>query len=113
MMKAIERLYEKDNYTIQRSISLEDTLYTRLKKFVEKKYDASISDIINICIEHYINKNEIKYIPKDKDEITIYRSVMIRKKNLDVLTKINNKTGISTTRLINMAIKQFLDEYDK
>ena len=38
---------------------------------------------------------------------------MIRKKNVDVLTKINNKTGISTTRLINIAIKQFLDEYDK
>lgn len=112
-MKAIERLYEKDNYTIQRSVNLEDTLYTRLKELVEKKYDASISDIINVSIEHYINRNEIKYVPKDKDEITIYRSVMIRKKNFDTLTEISNKTGIFVTRLINMAIKQFLDEYDK
>ena len=31
-MSSINRLYKKDNYTIQKSINLEDGLYTRLKE---------------------------------------------------------------------------------
>ena len=45
---AIDRLYKKSNYMIQKSIDLEDTLYTRLKEIVAKDYDATISDIINV-----------------------------------------------------------------
>ena len=31
-MSAIDRLYKKNNYTIQKCISLEDTLYSKLKR---------------------------------------------------------------------------------
>ena len=31
-MSAIDRLYKKSNYTVQKSINLEDRLYTRLKR---------------------------------------------------------------------------------
>ena len=112
-MNAINRLYTKDNYTIQKSINLEDSLYTELKKIIDNDYDATISDMVNICIEEFVNKNNIKYYAKPEDEICIYRSIMIRKKNLDNLTKINKETGISVTRLINIAIKEFLKNYKK
>ena len=46
-------------------------------------------------------------------EILIYRSIMLRKENVDALTKINRERGISVTRLINISIKEFLDRYDK
>ena len=45
-MSAIDRLYKKSNYTIQKSINLEDRLYTKLKEIVDKEYDATISDIV-------------------------------------------------------------------
>ena len=35
-MSAIDRLYKKSNYTVQKSINLEDRLYTRLKEIVDK-----------------------------------------------------------------------------
>ena len=54
-MSAIDRLYKKDNYTIQKSINIEDKLYTKLKKLVEKEYDATVSDIVNVCIEDLIS----------------------------------------------------------
>ena len=38
---------------------------------------------------------------------------MLRKENVDALTKINRERGISVTRLINISIKEFLDRYDK
>lgn len=110
-MSAIDRLYKKDNYTIQKSINLEDTLYTELKKIVDKEFDATISDVVNACVEDLISKDNIKYYAKPEEEITIYRSVMLRRKNVEALNKINRETGISVTRLINMAIKEFLDNY--
>ena len=112
-MSAINRLYKKDNYTVQKSMNLEDKLYTRLKEITNNEYDATISDVINACVEDLISSENIKYYAKPEGEITIYRSIMLRKDNVEALNKVNRETGISVTRLINMAIKQFIDEYDK
>ena len=112
-MSAIDRLYKKSNYTIQKSINLEDRLYTKLKEIVDKEYDATISDIVNVCIEDLISSGNIKYYAKPADEITIYRSVMIRKENVEAMNKITKETGISLTRLVNIAMKEFLDKHQK
>ncbi len=112
-MSSIDRLYKKDNCTIQKSINLEDKLYTKLKQIVENEYDATVSDIINVCIEDLIYKGNIKYYAKPDGEITIYRSVMIRKDNVEALNKITQETGISLTRLVNIAMKEFIIAYDK
>lgn len=112
-MSAIDRLYKKSNYTVQKSINLEDRLYTRLKEIVDKDYDATISDMINVCIEDLLSTGSVKYYAKPGDEITIYRSVMIRKENAEALNKITQETGISLTRLVNIAMKEFLDKYNK
>ena len=112
-MNAIDKLYKKGNYTIQKSINLEDKLYTRLKEVTEKEYDATISEVVNICIEELVSKDNIKYYSKPEGEIVIYRSVMVRRENVEALNRINKRTGISVTRLINIAIKEFLDKYNK
>lgn len=112
-MSAIDRLYKKDNSTVQKSINLEDKLYTELKQLVEKEYDATISDVINVCIEDLISSGNIKYYAKPEGEITIYRSIMIRKENVKALNNITKETGISLTRLVNIAMKEFLDNYNK
>lgn len=109
-MNAKNKLYEKNNYTIQKCVNIEDTLYTQLKELINKKYDATISDLINVAIENFINNNNIKYYPKPKNEILIYRSIMLRKQNIEALQKINTETGIAVSRLINLSIKEFLDK---
>jgi len=108
-MGAIDKLYKKDNYTIQKSINIEDKLYTRLKEIVESEYDATISDIINVCIEDLVSRGKVRYYAKPEGEINIYRSVMIRKENVEAMNKITKETGISLTRLVNIAMKEFLD----
>ncbi len=112
-MSAIDRLYKKNNSTVQKSINLEDKLYTNLKQIVENEYDATISDVINACIEDLISSGNVKYYAKPEGEITIYRSIMIRKENVKALNKITKETGISLTRLVNIAMKEFLDNYNK
>ena len=50
-MDVEEKLYLKENKKIQKCVNLDDNLYDKLKELSEKKYDATISEIINICIE--------------------------------------------------------------
>ncbi|MCI8518595.1 MAG: hypothetical protein HFJ51_00165 [Clostridia bacterium] len=112
-MSSPSRLYRKQNYTIQKSINLEDKLYTKLKYIAETEYDATISEVINVCIENLLAKKIIKYYPKPEGEIIIYRSIMIRKENEEALRGVNLEKGISVTRLINTAIKEFIEEHEK
>ena len=112
-MSAIDRLYSINNKTVKKSINIDDTLYKRLMRYTKKNYDATISDMINVCIEDLLSTGSVKYYAKPEDEITIYRSVMIRKENAEALNKITQETGISLTRLVNIAMKEFLDKYNK
>lgn len=112
-MSAIDRLYSINNKTVKKSINIDDSLYKRLMKYTKKNYDATISDMINVCIEDLLSTGSVKYYAKPEDEITIYRSVMIRKENAEALNKITQETGISLTRLVNIAMKEFLDKYNK
>ena len=112
-MSAVDRLYSINNKTVKKSINIDDSLYKRLMRYTKKNYDATISDMINVCIEDLLSTGSVKYYAKPEDEITIYRSVMIRKENAEDLNKITQETGISLTRLVNIAMKEFLDKYNK
>lgn len=112
-MSAIDRLYSINNKTVKKSINIDDSLYKRLMRYTKKNYDATISDMINVCIEDLLSTGSVKYYAKPEDEITIHRSVMIRKENAEALNKITQETGISLTRLVNIAMKEFLDKYNK
>lgn len=112
-MSAIDRLYSIDNKTIKKTINIEDRLYNKIMKFTKENYDATFSEIINVCIEEYVERNRPSFYEKPKLETVTYRSMMIRKENLINLQKIHKKTGISVTRLLNGAVKEFLEHYDK
>lgn len=112
-MSATSRLYLIKNKTIKKTINIEDDLYKRLMKYVKKTYDATFSEIINVCIEDYIEKNKPSFYEKPKNETVTYRSIMIRKENLANLKQMHKQTGISVTRLLNGAVKEFLEEHEK
>lgn len=111
-MSAINRLYAINNKTVKKTVNIEDKLYNQLMKFTKKNYDATFSKVINVCIEEYIERNNPSFYEKPKLETVTYRSIMIRKENLKDLQKMYKKTGISVTRLLNCAVKEFLDKYD-
>ena len=106
------RLYLKANYTMQKSVNLDDRLYTRIKEIADYDLDASLSDLVNVCIEEMLLKGRVFYYPKPYGEIALYRSLMLRKDNLRRLEEIKNIRGFSITRMINLAIKEFITRYD-
>ena len=111
-MSAIDRLYSINNKTVKKSINIDDSLYKKLMKFTKKNYDATFSEVMNVCIEEYVYENNPSFYEKPENETVTYRSIMIRKENLNNLQKLHKKTGISVTRLLNCAVKEFLEKYD-
>lgn len=112
-MSAIDKLYSISNKTVKKTINIEDGLYNKIMEFTKKNYDATFSEIINICIEEYVERNKPSFYEKPKRETVTYRSMMIRKENLANLEKMHKALGISVTRLLNGAVKEFLEHYDK
>ena len=111
-MQPIERLYKKDEI-VPRSLHIEEQLYLKIQELSENVYDASVSKLINICVETMLqDEDNIKYYKKPQGTDSIYRSILFRKTFYDKLIEIRGKTGISFSRLVNGSIKQFLEKYE-
>lgn len=108
-MKIRDKLYAINNKTISKSVNIDDTLYDEIKKLTFEVYDAKISDVINVAIEEYIERNNPNFYGKLENETVTYRNLMLRKDNIKKLNDYHKNTGISFTRLVNGAIKEFLD----
>ena len=50
-MSAINRLYNINNRTTKKSVNIDDSLYKKLIYFTQNKFDATVSDLINVAIE--------------------------------------------------------------
>ena len=58
-MSAINRLYNINNRTTKKSVNIDDSLYKKLIYFTQNKFDATVSDLINVAIEDYSAKNNL------------------------------------------------------
>lgn len=111
-MIAREKLYKKENNTISKTINVEDKLYNQITKLLAKQYDCTTSDLINVAIEEYITKDSPTYYGKPENESVSYRNFRLRKENIEKLNEISKKTRISFTRLVNGAIKEFIESFE-
>lgn len=110
-MRAIDRLYKREEI-VSRSLHIDEDLYTQVQNLSETVFDASVSKIINVCVENTLMKNKpITFYKKKKDTESIYRSVLFRKSFYEKLIEIKDTTGISFSRLVNGCIKDFLEDY--
>lgn len=66
-MNIRDKLYKIDNKTVPKSINIDDSLYEKIREATEKVYDAKLSDIINIAIEEYVERNNPTYYAKPKN----------------------------------------------
>lgn len=108
-MNIRDKLYKRDNKTISKSINIDDSLYEKIRNATENIYDAKLSDVINVAMEEFIERNNPTYYAKPKTESVTYRNLMLRKNNIKKFNEYHQKTGISFTRLVNGAIKEFFE----
>lgn len=108
-MEIRDKLYKYNNPIIAKTINIDDSIYNKFKDLSEKVYDATISEIINIAIEEYIKRDKPNFYGKTEKETVTYRSIRLRKTNVVKLNEYSKRTGISFTRLVNGALKEFLE----
>ena len=80
-------------------------MYVKPKDEISIKHSLLIRDLI----KEYIKRNKQNFYGKTENETVIYRAVRLRKLSVDKLDEYSKKTGISFTRLVNGALKEFLD----
>lgn len=79
----------------------------------ENIYDASISKLVNACIDELIETENVKLYPRESGELYIKHSLLLRRYSLNNLEDLKQKYGVSVYKLVNIAIKNALEELDK
>lgn len=64
-MSVLDRFWAKDEL-VQKTIEIESSLYYEIEFLSENVYDASISKIINACIDELIETENVKLYTKEK-----------------------------------------------
>lgn len=101
----------EDTNTIQRVFDLDDDLYTRIENIAESKYHKSVSAIINACILELAETEDVK-LYKNQNEFLVKHSVILRKKTLDELYRLKDIYKVPIYRLINIAMRNAIDELE-
>jgi len=99
----------RDNL-LSKTLSIDISLYEKLEFLSKNKYDASISKLVNACLEALIRDQKIDLYKRNKGEIVVSRSFLIKKTTYENLIKLKNEYGISLTKLINISIFNALVE---
>lgn len=111
-MEWYERFYKKEKWC-KKSVELEGSLYERLKEISSYELEASVNKIIDACIDDLKVQDRITLYKKDKTEINIIRSIIIRESMYKKLEKLREKYDVSIYKLLNIAIKEGIEKYEK
>ena len=110
-MGFIDKRFQQREKKHRRNYEIEDRLYTELEN-LSKIYDASVPDLINASVEYLIETENIAVYKKDKYEITPTHTILMRESNLVGLEELKAKYGVSIYRLVNIAIRNVLQEIE-
>lgn len=109
-MSTFCRFYKKEKL-INRTLEIDEDLYEKLSYLSKNVYDASINKLVNASIEELLKTENIKiYEPKRNSYVA--RSFLIRESFLEELYKLKKKYRISIYLLVNIAIKNAIDELE-
>lgn len=111
-MGAFDRFWEKGNL-LKKTIVIDNTFYEKLNELAKTKYQTSTNQLINGCIEELLRTKKINVYVRPKGEISEQRSLLIREELFEGLEQMRDKYHLSIYKLVNIAIKNALEEIEK
>ena len=108
-MNQFEDKYGKREKTYRRSYYIDNTLLTRLEE-LSKVYRAKVPDFINDGAELLIKTENVKVYDKDKNELSLKYTVLMRESVLKGLEDLSQRYGVPLSKLVNIAIRNMLNE---
>ncbi|MCI9063868.1 MAG: hypothetical protein HFJ17_04630 [Clostridia bacterium] len=110
-MTIFSKFYKKEKM-LSRTLEIDETLYEKLNYLSKNVYDASINKLVNASIEELIDSENIKFYKSTRNSY-ISRSFLIRESFLEKLYILKKKYRISIYLLVNIAIKNAIDEWEE
>lgn len=107
---SIFSIYPPREELISRTYEIDINLYEKLEKLSNEKYDASINKLVNTCLEHLIHNQKLDLYKRDKNEITVARTFLIRKSLYNGIVKLKKEYNISLNKIINIALFNALSD---
>ena len=77
---------------------------------MSKIYRAKVPDFINDSVENLIKTENIEVYDRDKNELSMKYTVLMRESILQGLDDLSERYGISLSKLVNIAIRNILNE---
>lgn len=111
-MEWYNRFYPKEKW-VKKSTEIEGKLYDQLKEIAYNELDASVNKIIDACVDDLKLDEKVVIYKKEKGEINVARSIIIRESMYKKLEELRDKYGVSISKLINIAIRSGLEKYNK
>lgn len=108
-MGAFDRFWEKDNL-LRKTMVIDNSLYEKLNEIAYNKYQTSTNQLINACIEELIKTKKVNVYAKASGELSIKHSLLIRETLFNELEKMRDSYNISIYKLVNIAIRNALDD---
>ena len=111
-MSYLDSRHNKREKKLRRNYEIDSSLYESLEELT-LIYQATVVDLINTAIEYLIKTENVLLYEKPKNEITTIHTINIRESNIAGMDKLKDKYGISIYKLVNIAIRNLLDDYHK
>lgn len=110
-MGAFDRFWKRETL-LKKTIEIDNSLYEKLNELSSNVYQTSTNQLINACIEKLIETKNIKIYEKPKGELSIQHSLLIRESLFNALEEMREKYNLSIYKLVNIAIKNAIDEQE-
>lgn len=89
---------------VSRTYEIDLSLYEKLEFLSNNTYDVSINKLVNVCLDYLLNTKKIDLYKRPKNEISVFRTFLIRKSILEELDDLKIEYNISLTKLVNISI---------
>ena len=109
VISCFDEKYGKREKTYRRSYYLDNDLLSQLEE-LSKIYRAKIPDFINDSVENLIKTESIEVYDRDKNELSVKYTVLMRESVLSGLDDLTQRYGISISKLVNIAVRNMLME---
>ena len=108
-MGAFDRFWKREPL-LKKTIEIEDDLYENIDKLSTEVYHTSTNQLINGCIEELLKTRNVKLYEKETDKMPVQHSLLIRESFFKGLEELREKYNLPIYKLVNIAIKNALDE---
>ncbi len=109
-MKAFDR-FNKREEMLSRTFEIDEDLYEKLEYLSKNELDASINKLLDASIQYLVDEGNVE-LYKSKRGNYITRSFSVRASLIERMYELKKKYKISIYMLVNLAIKNSLDEYE-